>query len=77
MVGYGLGWGIVGVEGYPHALLGHSGTHGVDLEWMLLLPEKRMALLLLTNAGGEQALAAFREALGLFLARLDASENPR
>ena len=56
--GYGLGWGEVTVNWAPEPLLQHAGSNGMNLAHIWLEPKRDLAMVVLTNLGGEKADAA-------------------
>ena len=56
--GYGLGWGEVRVNWAPEPLLQHTGSNGMNLAHIWLEPKRDVAMVVLTNLGGEKADAA-------------------
>ncbi|CAN5323293.1 hypothetical protein BH09VER1_BH09VER1_37460 [soil metagenome] len=58
---YALGWGQVTYPWSDKTFLYHGGSNGMNLAWMVALPEQDLALVLMTNIGGKQADLAFRE----------------
>ena len=56
--GYGLGWGEVRVNWAPGPLLQHTGSNGMNLAHIWLEPKRDVAMVVLTNVGGEKADAA-------------------
>ncbi len=58
--GYGLGWGLVAVDLAPYPLLQHSGSNVKNLASVWIDLEKDLAIVLMTNMGGEQADAALK-----------------
>lgn len=58
---YALGWGLVDYPWSGKNFLMHGGSNGMNLAWMIVLPEQDLALVLTTNIGGEKADLAFRE----------------
>lgn len=58
---YAMGWGGVVYPWSEKTFLMHGGSNAMNLAWMIALPEKDLALVLVTNIGGEKADLAFRE----------------
>ncbi len=58
---YSLGWGQILYPWSDKTFLFHGGSNGMNLAWMVALPEQNLALVLTTNIGGEKADLAFRE----------------
>lgn len=62
MTGYALGWGEVFLPKNPgERYWMHSGTNGAYTAWIGFRPETESSFVFLTNTGGENATAAFRE----------------
>lgn len=58
---YAMGWGQVVYPWSDKTFLMHGGSNGMNLAWMVVLPEQDLALVLMTNISGEKADLAFRE----------------
>lgn len=58
---YAMGWGQVIYPWSDKTFLMHGGSNGMNLAWMVVLPEQDLALVLMTNIGGEKADLAFRK----------------
>lgn len=58
---YAMGWGLMKYPWSDKVFLMHGGSNGMNLAWMVVLPERDLALVLMTNIGGEKADLAFRE----------------
>lgn len=58
---YAMGWGLITYPWSDKTFLFHGGSNGMNLAWMVALPEQDLALVLMTNISGEQADLAFRE----------------
>ena len=55
---YGLGWGVVTVSWAPGPLIQHTGSNGMNLAHIWLEPKRDVAMVVVTNLGGDQADAA-------------------
>ena len=55
---YGLGWAEVTVNWAPGPLIQHTGSNGMNLAQIWLEPKRDVAMVVLTNLGGETADAA-------------------
>lgn len=55
---YGLGWAEVTESWAPVPLIQHTGSNGMNLARIWLEPKRDLAMVALTNLGGEQADAA-------------------
>jgi len=53
-----LGWGVVTVSWAPGPLIQHTGSNGMNLAHIWLEPKRDVAMVVVTNLGGDQADAA-------------------
>ena len=58
---YALGWGLVKVEWAPYPLLHHAGSNGMNLAHIWLDKKRDMAMVIVTNIGGDKAHEALRK----------------
>ena len=65
---YGLGWGERTVPWAPHPLLHHAGSNTMNLAYAWIDPRRDLAIVIVTNLGGDRAQAAL-EALSQELYR--------
>jgi hypothetical protein len=57
---YGLGWAEVQLPFYPEPFVFHGGSNQLNLAYIMLLPRRDYALVLVTNVGGDKADAALK-----------------
>jgi len=75
--GYALGWGTLTVDWAPTRMLQHAGSNGKNLAHIWVEPARDVALVLLTNVGGQRADDALRAlAPQLYRAYLAAEAPP-
>lgn len=74
---YALGWGVISFPwSDERTFLMHGGSNGMNLAWIVVRPEDDLALVLMTNIGGESAQAAFEKLTGQLLpARLSPTDE--
>ena len=55
---YAMGWGVPQTKAVKGVVLAHDGSNGLNYASILLLPERKVALLAACNGGGERAQKA-------------------
>jgi CubicO group peptidase (beta-lactamase class C family) len=58
---YALGWGEMTFPWAPSPLISHNGSNGMNLALILLDTKRDLAIVILTNMGGEKADEALKE----------------
>jgi hypothetical protein len=53
--GYGLGWGTVTLPFSSQPFIFHGGSNNLNLAYILLQPERRFGMVLMTNISGPKA----------------------
>jgi CubicO group peptidase (beta-lactamase class C family) len=70
---YALGWGIVERDWAKGRVLMHHGSNGLWFATVWIAPERDLAMLAVTNAGGSGAAGGVREAIRALRARVNAA----
>ena len=72
---YAMGWGVPSTKAVPGPLLAHDGSNGLNYASILLLPERKLALIAACNGGGARAQEATVKTIMALLGRYVLVQN--
>ncbi len=74
--GYGLGWGQLVVDWAPAPLLSHGGSNGKNVAHVWVEPARDLAMVVVTNIGGQRAEEGLRAIAAELYPRFAAADMP-